>query len=122
MIRTLIVCSVLLLTSGCANTDEWTRRDTVGQLLVTAALAADAYSTANIQHVPGYYEAGPVARKALGLHPSSSSTYQYFLANAVLNYAFARYVLPAKWRPYWQGWEVAVHGYAVHNNCSMDLC
>ena len=55
MIRTLIVCSVLLLTSGCANTDEWTRRDTVGQLLVTAALAADAYSTANIQHVPGYY-------------------------------------------------------------------
>lgn len=117
-----IVCSILLLLTGCAQSGDWTRRDTIGQLLVTATLAADAVTTSRIQDHPGYYEAGPVARQALGLHPSSSSTYQYFIANAVLNYAFARYVLPPKWRPYWQGWEVAVHGYAVYNNCTMDLC
>jgi len=119
-VRALIILCVLTLT-GCAHSDPWSRRDTIGQVLVTAVLAADAVSTANIQYHPGYYEAGPVARKMLGLHPSSSSTYQYFLTNMVANYLVTR-ALPAKWRPYWQGWEIAVHGYAVHNNCSLDLC
>lgn len=119
--RALMLVALLLMT-GCATGGDWSRRDTVGQIIVTVALAADAVTTSRIQDHPGYYEAGPVARRALGLHPSTSSTYQYFAANAVLNYAFARYVLPPSWRPYWQAWEVGVHGAAVRNNCRLDLC
>jgi hypothetical protein len=116
----LIILGVLIL-SGCAHSDAWTTRDTIGQVLVTAVLAADAVTTNRIQDHPGYYEAGPVAQQVLGLHPRTHSTYQYFAINMVANYLVAR-ALPAKWRPYWQGWEITVHGYAVYNNCSMDLC
>ena len=119
--KSLSILISLFLLGGCATPGDWTRQDTIGQIVVTAALAADAYTTSKIQYAPGVYEAGPVAQKVLGLQPSTSSTYQYFLANAILNYAFARYVLPPKLRPYWQGWEVGVHGYAAWNNCRMDL-
>lgn len=118
LIATLILSSSLL---GCAHSDPWTTRDTWMQVGVTTMLVADAITTSRIQDAPGVYEAGPLASKVLGSQPSTSDTYLYFGTIIITNYFITR-ALPAKWRPYWQGWEIAVHGYAVHNNCSKGLC
>ncbi len=115
----LILCIFLL--GGCAHQDDWTRRDTVMQWGVTVVLVADAVTTSRIQYDPNVFEAGPLASKALGLQPDTSDTYQYFASLIVVNYFISR-ALPAKWRPYWQSWEMTVHGYAVINNCNNGLC
>ncbi len=116
-----LIIALLFFISGCAHNDEWTRRDTAMQLGVTTALIADAITTARIQDHPGVYENGPWAKHVLGLQPDTSDTYQYFASVIVIDYLIAR-ALPAKWRPYWQGWEMAVHSYAVKNNCENGLC
>lgn len=118
--RTLIILTILLI-SGCAHNDPWTTRDTVMQVGVTVALAADAVTTSRIQYCETCYERGPVAKRFLGSQPSTSDTYLYFGTLAITNYFISR-ALPAKWRPYWQTWEMAVHGYAVINNCNIGLC
>jgi hypothetical protein len=107
---------ILLLLQGCAHSDPWTKKDTYRQIAVSVVLATDAYTTSQIQYYNGIWEDGPLARKVLGTQPNTHSTYQYFLINGITNYFIAR-ALPAKWRPYWQGWEVAVHSYATINNC-----
>lgn len=109
------------LVGGCAHQDDWTRRDTVMQVGVTVVLVADAVTTSRIQYYPDVFEAGPVARKVLGLQPDTSDTYLYFGSLIVSNYLISR-ALPARWRPYWQGWNMAEHGYSVINNCRLGLC
>lgn len=117
MVRLVIAAALL---SGCAHQDEWSSRDTALQLTVTGLMLADAVTTSRIQD---HYaqEKGPVARQILGPQPSTSDTYQYFATIAVTSYLISR-ALPAKWRPYWQVWEIGVHGYAVKNNCDEGLC
>ena len=119
--RILILLVVVVLASGCAHQDDWSKRDTYMQLGVTAVLAADAYTTSKIQYAPTIYESGPLANKVLGRQPSTSDTYMYFGTLMITNYLISR-ALPAKWRPYWQGWEMSAHGYSVVNNCNLGLC
>ena len=119
--RVLTILTVLVFTSGCAHTDEWTRRDTVLQVGVTAALLADAITTSRIHDNPNVYESGAVAHRVLGRQPSTRDTYLYFGTLVISNYLITR-ALPEKWRKYWQSSQILVHGYAVSNNCDLDLC
>lgn len=112
---------LILLISGCAHQDNWTRQDTTLQLVATAMYVGDAITTEKIQYYPGVYEAGPMARAFIGPQPSTSDTYLYFGSVIVTSYLISR-ALPAKWRPYWQGWEIATHGYAIQQNCANGLC
>jgi len=113
------VCMVGL--SGCAHTDEWTRRDTMMQLGATVMMLGDAITTTKIQYDPNVHESAPVATQFLGPQPSTSDTYQYFGAVIITSYLISR-ALPAKWRPYYQGAQIAGHGYGFWNNCNMGLC
>ncbi|KKM26904.1 hypothetical protein LCGC14_1580060 [marine sediment metagenome] len=117
--KNLILLLVLVL-GGCAHSDQWSKRDTYMQLGVTAALAADAYTTSKIQYDLLIYERGFLASRALGRQPSTRDTYVYFGTLIIGNYLISR-ALPAKWRPYWQGWEMSVHGYVAYKNCKMGL-
>ena len=85
------------------------------QVGATVALAGDAYTTAQIQYHPGIYEKNPVSRQVLGLQPSTSATYQYFGTLIITNWLITR-MLPAKWRPWWQGGTMVMHGSAWLNN------
>jgi len=108
--------------SGCAHEDPWTTRDTVGQVVLSAALVADAYSTSNIQNVSGVWENGPIASHVLGQQPSTSDTWQYFTTLAISHYFISR-ALPAKWRPYWQYGNATFHAVWVRKNClDLKLC
>lgn len=106
--------------SGCAHSDEWTRRDTALQLAYTGVVIADAIQTADIQNYPDIQEAGWLAGKALGRNPDTSDTVLYFGTLAISHWMISR-ALPSKWRPYWQGVGIAVHLDAVISNCDMGL-
>lgn len=112
---------LILLCAGCAHQDDWTRQDTTLQLIATTMYVGDAITTARIQDCFNCYENGPVAQHVLGLQPDTSDTYLYFGTVIVTSYMISR-ALPAKWRPYWQVWEIAQHSYAVKNNCDIGLC
>ena len=118
--RVLTILIALAFTTGCAHNDDWTRRDTVMQVGVTAVLVADAITTSRIHDDPNVYETGP-ARHVLGRQPSTRDTYLYFGTLAISSYLISR-ALPEKWRKYWQSSQILMHGYAVSNNCDLDLC
>lgn len=110
-ITALLAC---LAMTGCASTDTWTRSDTIGESLVVASLAIDAYQTSRIQHMPGHYECG-WARTFLGSQPSTQGTAMYFGTIAISHALIAR-ALPASWRKYWQGGLLAVQVPTVLSN------
>jgi hypothetical protein len=91
------------------------------QLSATAVMIADAVTTSRIQYQDNTWEAGPIAKNVLGSQPSTSDTYQYFATVMISSYFIAR-ALPEKWRPYYQGWEIGIHGIAVNRNCNNGLC
>ena len=121
MTKQLLFLCVIFFLAGCASSDSWTSRDTALQLVVTAAIVGDAITTERIQYVDGVYENGPIAKAFLGSQPSTKDTVIYFGSASVFSYLIAR-ALPAKWRPYWQGWEIAAHGIAVQRDCNNGLC
>lgn len=119
--RNILLVMIFWFLSGCAHGDPWTRQDTILQIGVTAAIACDAYTTTQIQYHEGVYENGPIAKHVLGPQPSTSDTYQFMATVALSNYLVSR-ALPAKWRPYWQGVNLAQHSYYCGNNVGrMDL-
>ncbi len=115
--------SILIVTlTGCANTDEWRTIDTQRQILVTVAIAADAWSSRNIRSEPDFREVGPIASRVLGSQPSSEEFVVYFTAIAVGSYFISR-ALPEKWRPLFQLFGFVVHVEAAHHNCfDSDIC
>lgn len=115
-----IILAIMFVLTGCAHQDEWTKQDTAMFIGASAAMVIDAVTTARIQYRPGIYEAGNI-RYVLGSQPSTSDTYLFFGTLIISNY-FITKALPAKWRPYWQGSVIAIHSYAVRNNCELDLC
>lgn len=117
----ILLIIALALLSGCAHQDGWNKKDTAYQLLVTAAIAGDAYTTMQIQYTPGTAEGGPIAKSFMGPQPSTEDTLMYFTTLAVGSYLLNR-ALPRKWRRYLQTWETTVHGYAIKNNCDLGLC
>lgn len=112
---------VLLLLTGCAHSDPWTRQDTALQVGVTLALAADAVTTARIQETPGVWERGPITQPILGSQPDSNDVYLYFLTVAASDYLIAR-ALPARWRPYFQSSMIGYYAYLIDSNCDRGLC
>jgi len=121
MKQLLIILSLISL-SGCATYqhDPWTKQDTVLQSLVTATYAIDAIQTSQIQYHPELEEGGPIARQVLGRQPSTSDTWQYFATVAFTSYVIS-YYMPAKWRPFWQGGQIAVQTKTIFSNCAHGL-
>jgi len=117
--RSAALLAAVVVVSGCAHSDEWTRRDTALQLTYTGAVILDAVQTAEIQDHPDLYEAG-MARHFLGSQPSTRDTWLYFSSVAIGHYLIAR-ALPAKWRPYWQGSTILLAVDTVIDNCDVGL-
>lgn len=73
----LVALSLLLILTGCANYNTWTRTDKIlGVMSVTAGMA-DAYTTDRVLNHPGFEETNPF----LGEHPSDAHLYGYFTAS-----------------------------------------
>jgi len=117
--RLLTMLSILLISSGCAAPETWTRQDVVLQSLVTATYVIDGLQTSDIQYHPDIREGG-MAKHALGSQPSTSDTWQYMASVSIVS-ALVTHWLPAKWRPYWQGGLLAVQAKSIISNCALGL-
>jgi len=118
--KPLLILLVLMLVQGCAHQDEWTSQDTKFQIAVTIAMAADGYTSSKIQYAPKIEEQGLIAKQFLGPQPSTSDVWMYTGTLMISSY-FINRALPAKWRPFFQGFQTADHGLAAISNCQLDL-
>ncbi len=110
----------LFVFSGCAHSDEWTKRDTRMQIAATVAIIADAYTTSKIQDNPQVYEGGR-ARYFIGSQPNDKNIVLYFGSIVVSRWLITR-ALPAKWRPYYQGTIIVDGMNNAIQNCKKGLC
>lgn len=118
--KTFVLIVIFSLLTGCAHSDGWSRSDTLMQIGVTTAMAADGYTTAQIHKMPGIEEGGPMARSVLGPNPSSTDTAMYFTSLAISHWLISR-ALPKKWRIGWQSAFIVTHGSAYANNRDLGL-
>jgi len=118
--RALLIAASLAATSGCAHQDDWTRQDTIRQSVYTGLLLVDAIQTSDIQNHQHITERRSMAREVLGPNPSTEDTAVYFATLAISHGLISR-ALPAKWRPYWQGFGILDLGTAVISNCDLGL-
>lgn len=116
----LSVLGLAFLLFGCAS-DDWTRRDTALELAFLTALAADAYTTTQIQYHPNLRESNPVVRSLLGSRPETDDTWQLAITSGVAHYLISR-ALPEKWRTYWQVGSTLAVSAVVIENCDAGLC
>ena len=117
----MFLLAIAVVCAGCAHQDDWTRRDSAMYAGTLTVLAADAITTSRIQDCLTCEEGGMIARPILGANPSDRDVALYFGTLAVSNYLIGR-ALPERWRPYWFGSQIAIHGAAVVNNCNKELC
>ncbi len=122
IVVTILIGMTAALFSGCATRPEgdWSKRDTWMQVAVTAALAADAYTTSKIQYDPQLEEIG-FARHFLGAQPTTTDTWMYFGTAMLSSYLITRW-LPPRLRPWFQGSVILVEAKVVANNCEGGLC
>ena len=118
--KILLILFAFILMQGCAHQDEWSSRDTKFQIVAALVVAADGYTTSKIHKTPGVYEAGLIAGKVIGLQPSTSDVWMYTGTIMISSYFISR-ALPAKWRPFFQTFQIVEHGMAVISNCQLDL-
>lgn len=113
-----ITLALLFLLTGCAS--DWTRTDTFNEVTWQVLNVVDAKQTANIQHHPGVYEADPLSRKLLGLHPSTSGSYQVMATYALSHYLISA-ALPPRYRKWWFAGTGAYKAAIVYENHKRGL-
>jgi hypothetical protein len=101
-----------VLAAGRVEAADWSRDDTARQVGVTLLLCADWMQTLDIaEHPDRFHEYNPI----LGEHPSRGRVNMYFAA-AVVGVGVIAWVLPPKWRRWFQWGVIAVETACVVNN------
>ena len=112
----LAVCVLALSTCGTARADEWSDEDTVREAAFQVVNLMDAYQTSRIQYRADLTEGMPLTRAVIGPEPSTRDTALYFGTLGISHFLIAR-LLPARWRPWFQGGTFAFSTATVLNNC-----
>jgi hypothetical protein len=127
MIRALILALLLAATpafgDGLKLPSDWSRGDTYRQTAVTALLAADwaqaryiaEHTCERAKPVERCYREVGLARSFVGEHPTVGQVNNYFATSILTNVAIA-YMLPARYRPYWQYGNMLYEGFFVFEN------
>lgn len=100
--------------AGCGGAWEW--HDTLGQVLVDAALAVDSNQAVHAVQVGGYTEGNPI----MGPHPTVGVTVLYGLSVAVVHAAVA-VALPPRWRTAWNAAWLVSQAHTIAHNYSEGL-
>lgn len=114
------VIFVILLLSGCASNDEWTRDDTAWEVIYATTALTDAWMSTKIKDHPNIIENGPIARPLLGLNPEPAEMYVYMGTVIVSHYLISR-MLPEGWRRFWQVGGTIRHGLAINHGHQIGL-
>lgn len=107
-----ILCLSFLIGCSAVQVDPWAKADMVREVVYLGVKAIDYGQTMTIANNPDkYYEYNPI----LGDHPSPEWVTSYFISTAVAHFAIA-YVLPSKYRKWWQYTFMAGSaGLVIHN-------
>lgn len=121
--RILSAAAAITLLSGCAAipAGNWRPRDTALEVGWQAVNALDVHSTRQFRDSPLAAEENPVARAFFGAEPRPEDVLVIGLFAGLSHLAITR-LLPAKWRPWWQGGTLLMSGAAVKFNCDKGLC
>lgn len=107
----------LLLIPSLSFAADWTQKDTGRELAFLSLLVLDYGQTVNIaRHPEKFVEHNPI----LGKHPAVHDVHAYMLGWAVLH-PFISYLLPPKYREWWQYGTIMVEIGAVGNNLSAGI-
>jgi hypothetical protein len=108
---------LFLMVSPALAADPWSKQDIALEGVYLALKTIDMGQTLDIAGQPDkYYEVNPV----LGRQPSQSAVYAYFLTTSLLHIGVT-HVLPAKYRPWFQGVTIGLSGACVIHNYSIGL-
>ena len=119
--KSLLAIAALMLFTGCATTDDWTRTDTLLEVAFQVSNAADAYTTSRIQHRADIHEGNAITARFIGEQPSDGDTAVYFATLGISHWLISR-SLPKKWRPWYQAPTAAYSAWLVTSNCQLGLC
>jgi hypothetical protein len=118
--KAFIAALAFLSMTGCGMTprDDWSRANTVAEVAFQVSNALDAAQTAQFKDRPDVGESVPLTRALIGESPTTRDTAIYFATMGVSHYLIAR-MLPAKWRPWFQGGSLIYSSALVYNNCNV---
>ena len=115
--KTLILIILLLIPIQVDAFDEWTKKDTNYQLTYAVFHIVDWGQTRTIaKNSNKYSELNPI----LGKHPSIGKVNTYFLTTLVGHTAIS-YMLPKKYRRYWQVVWIGLEAGTVAHNYSVGI-
>jgi hypothetical protein len=106
--------------AGCSMLSE---EDQKWFIASNIAIAADWQTTRDIvrQADKGYYEAGPIAKRVMGTHPTYTGVDSYFAARFLVNYYLACQVENNEFKHLYLVVTTVSHGLAAANNYNIGL-
>ncbi len=108
---------LLLLLIPTTVLAEWTTQDTILEISWQGLHLVDWGQTLDIAKHPNQFnEINPI----IGKHPSTSTVNTYMACSAI-SHALISYILPKKYRPYWQIGSIAVTSSLIYHNYSIGL-
>jgi len=106
------ILALLAVLTACAAPQPLSRRDVALEVSWLAIHLVDYGQTRTVARNPDrYYECNP----CYGEHPSADRIDVLFPLGAALH-PVVTWLLPPRWRPYWQGASIASSGGCVVNN------
>lgn len=117
-IMTIGVIIVVLFQSNMLFADsDWTKGDTIMELTWQVINVIDYGQTMEISNNPDkWVEYNPI----LGEHPTNGEVNTYFIAGALLHVGIA-YVIPKRWRPWFECITITSSSTCVVNNFSAGI-
>ena len=113
----LVFLLVFGLVKAC-RTDDWSREDTIRQVVDLGLTAIDWQQTQEIaKHPESFHELNPI----IGSHPTVHGVNNYFLASAIIKTGIS-YALPSgKWREAWQYITIGSSATLIANNYNIGI-
>jgi hypothetical protein len=112
--KKILISLVFVLIFSCPTfANNWTKQDTYNQ---TALLILQIIDYRQTSISPEFEETNPL----LGKHPTQKQIDKYFMSLAVGTYAVS-YILPKKFRGYWQYLQIISEAYCIGSNYSIGI-
>jgi len=117
MAKFVIIILLLFIPITSFAGDDWTKEDTMREVVWGIIHVIDWGQTLEIARQPNrYYEMNPI----LGKHPSVGNVNLY-MATSLIVHPMISYFLPKKYRKAWQYISIGISGGCVINNFNAHL-
>lgn len=119
----LLALALFISTNASAGCSMLSEEDQKWFIASNVAIFADWQTTRDIvrQADKGYHEAGPIAKKVMGVHPTYTSVDSYMAARFLINYYIACQLENSDMKHMYLIVTTASHGLAATSNYNIGL-